>query len=89
MVIAIPASPIFWANIVLLVATALFYAVLFSLVYYWHEKKATFIVVPLLYTFEFFITGFFLVSFLVILLQYLPDIVKLTTLNYEMIRSYL
>jgi len=70
-------SYFFLGTIILLSATAIYYIVFFSLVYYWRETKANFIVVPLLYTFEFFITGFLIVSLACLLLQYLPDITRL------------
>lgn len=52
--------------------TALFYLVFFGLVYYWHEKKATYVVVPIIFTFEFFIIGFLIVSIVSLAIQYLP-----------------
>ena len=58
-------------------ATLIFYIVFFSLVYYWHEKKTTFVVVPLIFTFEFFLIGFLVVSIVSILLEYLPKILIL------------
>ena len=67
-------SYFFWGTIMLFIATAIFYIVFVSLVYYWHEKKITYVVVPLIYTFEFFIVGFFVMAFFSILLQYLPQI---------------
>ena len=70
-------SYFFLGFIVLSVLTVIFYIVFFSLIYYWHEKKATFVIVPLLYTFKFFLTGFLLISLISIFLQYLPDIFKL------------
>ncbi len=60
----------------LLVSTAVFYIVLFSFIYYWHLTKITFVVVPLIFTFEFFITGFFVVAIVSIILNYLPDLIK-------------
>ncbi len=62
--------------IVLFAMTAIFYIVLFSFIYYWHLKKITFVVVPVFFTFEFFITGFFIVSIVSIILNYLPIIVR-------------
>jgi len=66
----------FWLTVALLILTAIFYIVCVSLVYYWHEKRATYVIIPLLYTFEFFITGFLMISVISIVLQYLPDILK-------------
>jgi hypothetical protein len=68
---------LFWGMLLLLAATAIFYVVFVSLIYYWHETRITLLVFPLMYTFEFFITGFLIVALLSIVLQYLPDIVKL------------
>lgn len=65
-----------WGTIVLFLATAIFYAVFASLVYYWHEKKTTVLVVPLIYTFDFFIISFMVVFPVVLLLEYLPEILK-------------
>lgn len=66
--------PYFFVGInILFAATLIFYLVFFSLVYYWHEKKTTFVVVPLIYTFEFFLIGFLIVSIISILLEYLPQ----------------
>ena len=54
--------------------TALFYIVFFSLIYYWHEKKTTFVVVPLIFTFEFFAIGFLVVCIVSLAIQYLPSV---------------
>lgn len=62
--------------VVLFVMTAIFYIVLFSFIYYWHLVKLSFIVVPMLFAFEFFIMGFFVVVIVTIILQYLPDLIR-------------
>jgi len=62
--------------VVLFVATAIFNIVLFGFIYYWHLKKTTYIVVPMIWTFEFFAIGFFVVSITAIILNYLPVLVK-------------
>jgi hypothetical protein len=62
---------------ILFVATVIFYIVFVSLVYYWHDKKTTFVIVPLLYTFDFFIIGFLIVSLFSISLKYLPKIISM------------
>ncbi len=67
----------FWGTILLFVATVIYYIIFFSFIYYWHEKRATFLVVPLIYTFEFFLIGFLIISLTVILLQYMPDILEI------------
>lgn len=56
--------------------TALFYIVFFSLLYYWHEKNATFVVVPIIFTFEFFAIGFLVISIVSLAIQYLPSFLK-------------
>ena len=54
---------IFWVGIITLLAvTAIFYIVLFSFIYYWHLVKITYLVVPAVFTFEFFVIGFFIVA---------------------------
>lgn len=58
---------------ILLALTALFYIVFFSLLYYWHEKKATFVVVPIIFTFEFFAIGFLIVCIASLAIDYLPN----------------
>ncbi|MDO8486595.1 MAG: hypothetical protein Q7S77_02785 [Candidatus Staskawiczbacteria bacterium] len=64
---------------ILFASTLIFYIVFFSLVYYWHEKKTTFIVVPLIYTFQFFLIGFLIVSIVSILIEFLPEIINILT----------
>jgi hypothetical protein len=58
--------------IVLFAGTAVFYVVLFSFIFYWHLKKITFVVVPVIFAFEFFATGFFIVCIVSIILNYVP-----------------
>jgi hypothetical protein len=70
-------SYLFWAIIILFAATLIFYIVMFSLIYYWHLKKITLLVVPLLFTFEFFIVAFLAISIILLIFNYLPDISKL------------
>lgn len=62
--------------ITLLFATAVFYIVLFSFIYYWHLKKITFVVVPAFFTFEFLLTGFFIVVIVSIILNYFPVLIR-------------
>lgn len=61
--------------IVLFVMTAIFYIVFFSFIYYWHFKKVTYIVVPVIFTFEFFAVGFLIVSIVSIILKFLPELI--------------
>jgi len=65
--------------IALFIATGIYYIVFFALSYYWHEKKTSYVIVPLIYTFEFFAIGFFIVAIVSIVIQYLPIILKLTS----------
>lgn len=62
--------------VVLFVMTAIFYIVIFSFFYYWHLKKISFVVVPVIFAFEFLILGFLVVSIVSIILQYLPDLIR-------------
>jgi len=61
--------------IVLFVLAAIFYIVLFSFIYYWHLQKISYVVVPAFFTFEFLITGFFVVCIVSIILNYLPVLI--------------
>lgn len=61
-------------TILLFVTTAIFYIIFFSLVYYWHEKKESYIFVPFIYTFEYFLIGFLVISIISILAEYGPKI---------------
>jgi len=70
-------SYFFWGTIILFGATLIYYIVFASLVYYWHEKKTTVLIVPLIYTFDFFIIGFLVVSVVCLILQYYPEILKI------------
>ncbi len=70
---------VFWTGIItLFIFTAVFYIVLFSFIFYWHLKKTTFIVVPLIFTFEFLAIGFFVVVIVSFLLEYLPNLFNLS-----------
>jgi len=60
---------------VLFVMTILFYIVLFSFIYYWHLKNVSYVVVPVVWTFEFFVIGFFVVALVSIILYYVPVLV--------------
>ena len=59
---------------ILLLATVIYYAVFFGFVYYWHEKVLTYVIVPLIYAFEFFAIGFLVVVAASLLLEYLPQL---------------
>ena len=62
--------------IVLFIATAIFYIVLFSFIYYWHLRKISFIVVPAVFAFEFFVTCFFIVAIISIIMDFLPGVIR-------------
>jgi len=62
--------------IVLFAMTAIFYIVFFSFIYYWHLVKVTFVVLPAIFAFEFFAIGFFIVSLVSIIINYMPVLVK-------------
>ncbi len=68
-------SYLFWGTIILFSATLIFYIVFFSLIYYWHLKRITIVVVPLIFTFEFFLAGFLVVAALFLCVQYLPAVI--------------
>jgi len=59
------------------VATMIFYVVIFSFIYYWHLKKVSFVVVPAIFTFEFFTIGFFVISLITIIVKFLPYLINL------------
>jgi len=61
---------------VLFICTAIFYIVIFSFIYYWHLKKVSYVVVPMVFTFEFFAMGFFVISIVSIIINYLPDLIR-------------
>lgn len=65
------------AFIALMIASLIFYIVWFSLFYYWHEKAETYLIVPALFTFEFFATGFLLISLLSIIVAYFFNLTSL------------
>jgi len=62
--------------IVLFIVAAIFYIVFFSFIFYWHLKKITFVVVPMIFAFEFFLIGFLIVSIVAIIIQYVPDLIR-------------
>jgi hypothetical protein len=62
--------------IVLFAFTAVFYIVFFSFIYYWHQVKVSFVVLPIVFTFEFFLMGFFTVVIVSIIINYLPVLIR-------------
>lgn len=67
----------FWVGlIVLFAASAVFYIVFFSFIFYWHLKKRTYVILPVVFTFEFFVMGFFVVCIVSIIINYLPGLIS-------------
>ena len=66
--------------IVLFIAAAVFYIVLFSFIFYWHLKRISYVVIPMIFAFEFFVMGFFVVSVVSIILNYVPVLVRVSGL---------
>ena len=66
--------------ITLAASTIVFYIVLFSFIFYWHLVKVSFVVIPVIFAFEFFVIGFFIVSIVSIILNYLPDLIRVAGL---------
>ncbi|MGH7239831.1 MAG: hypothetical protein ACREHG_07155 [Candidatus Saccharimonadales bacterium] len=72
-------SFLFWATILLMLAAATYYLVFAMLIYYWHEKEMSVMVIPLIFTFEFFVAGFLLVAFVSLLLAYFPEFLQFSS----------
>lgn len=64
--------------IILFIATAIYYIGFFALIFYWHLKKTSYIVVPILFSFKFFFMGFLIVSAISLILENLSKIISLT-----------
>lgn len=65
-----------WGTIILLSASAIFYSAFVLMIYYWHEKKITVLIVPFLYAFDFFVISFLIIFPIAFLLEYFPEILK-------------
>ncbi len=63
--------------IVLFALTAIYYIIFFSFIFYWHLKKTSFVIVPAIFAFDFFLIGFLVVAIISIIIKYLPDLIKL------------
>lgn len=72
-------SYFFWLSIALLVATLIFYIVFATLIYYWHEKKTSIVIIPLIFTFDFLIIAFLVVCLASLALQFGPEILRLAS----------
>ena len=62
--------------VTLLFFTIVFYGVFFGFVFYWHLKKITFVIVPILFTFEFFWRGVVIVVLVSVAFKYLPPLIN-------------
>jgi hypothetical protein len=62
--------------IVLAFVAVIFYIVLFSFIFYWHLIKISFVVVPMIFTFEFLVQGFFVVCITSLVINYLPELIR-------------
>lgn len=63
--------------IVLFAGTAIFYIVLFSFIFYWHLRKVTVVIVPIIFAFEFFVISFLVICITALILYYLPILVNI------------
>lgn len=61
----------------LLIGTAIYYIVFFSFIFYWHLVRVSYIIVPLIFTFEFFVAGFFVISIITLVVKFLPYFINL------------
>ncbi len=58
---------------ILIILTILSWGVFFAFVYNWAEVKVTFLVVPLLFAFKFFLVGLLLLLIIsIVFVEYLP-----------------
>ena len=69
---------IFFIGIATLFFTAtIFYIVFFGFIYYWHLRKTSFVVVPIIFAFKFFVTGFIIVAVVSIIFYFVPYFINL------------
>ena len=61
------------------IATIVFFIVFFSFIYYWHLKKTSFVIVPALFTFDFFLIGFLVISIIYLVIKYAPMFINILT----------
>lgn len=62
--------------VILFFATAIYYIVFFTFIYYWHLKKVSFVIIPALFAFDFLLIGFLLISIASIVITYWPQFIK-------------
>ena len=67
-------DPFITGLITLFIMTAVFYIVIFSFIYYWHLKETSYVVLPLVFTFDFFIRAFAIVAIVSIFINNLSAI---------------
>lgn len=71
---------VFFTGIVtLLIVTAVFYIVFFGFIFYWHLNWKSYIVVPVIFTFEVFLRGFIITTAISLFFYWAPFIIN--TLN--------
>ncbi len=63
--------------IILFIAAAIYYIIFFSFIFYWHLRKTSFVIVPAIFTFDFFLISFLVVAIMSIIIEYLPDLIRL------------
>ncbi len=69
--------------IILFILTTIFFGIFFGFIYYWHLKKTSFVVVPMIFTFEFFAIGFFIVAVLTLSIKYGPLVFNLMSSSWR------
>lgn len=62
--------------IILSVFTIAYYSVFLGLFIYWHEKRTSYVVPPVIFAFRFFLAGFLIVSAISLLLENLPQLIN-------------
>jgi hypothetical protein len=70
----------FTGFITLLIFSAICYVVLFSFIYYWHLNWKSYIIVPVIFTFEIFLKGFIALAIISIIFYYAPYLINISGL---------
>lgn len=67
----------FYLGIIILgVFTIAYYLVFLGLFIYWHDRKTSIVIPPLIFAFRFFLAGFLIVSAISLLLENLPQLIS-------------
>jgi len=64
-----------WLSIALVAATVIFYLIFAGFIYYWHEKKTSVVVIPLIFTFQFFSIGFLVICIITLAFAFGPQVI--------------